>query len=188
MGSPFYATHLQRRQVCASAGRGFEGAPCHPVTREDAAIRAVSPINEKAWTLNLQARSDGSLRLAGGACGWQNRSEERLYSRSSLLEVRIRNHATTFNTPNFAGLVFLLRDAVRDQATVCTGVGRGQWYRSCRPSRSFEIHNAPPRGKQAFQACFRYRSSLVSAMQETRYGNAEDTTILNPSSAGSPLS
>ncbi len=164
----------KRPQVCASAGRGFEGAPCHPVDARGRS-HSCSPINEKAWTLNLQARSDGSLRLAGGACGWQNRWEEGLYFRGSLLEVRIGNHATTFNTPNFAGLVFLLRDAVRDQATVCTGVGRGQWYRSCRSSRSFEIHSAPPRGKQAFQACFRYRSSLVSAMQETRYGNAEDT-------------
>jgi hypothetical protein len=40
------------------------------------------------------------------------------------LEVRIGNDASTFNTAHLAGLVFLLRDGVGDQARVCTGEGR----------------------------------------------------------------
>ena len=41
------------------------------------------------------------------------------------LEVRIGNDAPTFNAAHLAGLVFLLRDAIGDQATVCTVAGRG---------------------------------------------------------------
>jgi len=40
------------------------------------------------------------------------------------LKVRIGNDAPTFNTAHLAGLVFLLRDAVGDQATMCTSAGR----------------------------------------------------------------
>ena len=43
------------------------------------------------------------------------------------LKVRIGNDAPTFNTAHLAGLVFLLRDAIGDQATVCTGAGRAHW-------------------------------------------------------------
>jgi hypothetical protein len=45
------------------------------------------------------------------------------------LEVGIGNNARTFNTAHLAGLVFLLRDAIGDQATVCTGAGRAHWER-----------------------------------------------------------
>ena len=37
------------------------------------------------------------------------------------LEVRIWHDAPTFNAAYFPGPVFLLRHAVRDQATMCTG-------------------------------------------------------------------
>lgn len=50
-----------------------------------------------------------------------------LRSLGFLLEVRIGNDAPTFNTVHLAGLVFLLRDAVGDQTTVCTGGGRAHW-------------------------------------------------------------
>ena len=60
------------------------------------------------------------------------------------LEVWIRNDASTFNTSDFAGFVFLFRDGVGNQATVCTGAG---WALSgslrCL-SCFFEVHDAPP--------------------------------------------
>ena len=43
------------------------------------------------------------------------------------LEVRIVNDAPTFNTAHLTGHVFRFRDAVGDQATVCTGAGRAHW-------------------------------------------------------------
>ena len=46
-----------------------------------------------------------------------------LGSSGSALKVGIENDAPTFQTANFAGVVFLLRDAIGDQATVCTGTG-----------------------------------------------------------------
>ena len=51
-------------------------------------------------------------------------SEEGLRSLGFQLEVRIGNDAPTFNTAHLAGLVFLFRDAVGDQATMCTGARR----------------------------------------------------------------
>jgi len=39
------------------------------------------------------------------------------------MEVGVENDAPTFYTANFAGVVFLLRDAVGDEATMCTGAG-----------------------------------------------------------------
>ena len=53
--------------------------------------------------------------------------EKGLCSLGFPLEVRIGNDAPTFNTAHLAGLVFLLRDAIGDQATVCTGAGRAHW-------------------------------------------------------------
>jgi hypothetical protein len=59
------------------------------------------------------------------------------------LEVWIENDAPTFNTAHLAGLVFLLRDGVGDQATMCTVAGlahrEGLWGLSC----FIEIHDAP---------------------------------------------
>lgn len=40
------------------------------------------------------------------------------------LEVRIGNDAPTFNTTHLAGFVFLVCEAIGDQAAVCTGAGR----------------------------------------------------------------
>jgi hypothetical protein len=40
------------------------------------------------------------------------------------LEVRVGNDAPTFNTTHLPGLVFLLCEAIGDQAAVCTGAGR----------------------------------------------------------------
>ena len=40
------------------------------------------------------------------------------------LEVRIGHDAPTFHTAHLAGLVFLLRDAIGDQTSMCTGAGR----------------------------------------------------------------
>ena len=52
---------------------------------------------------------------------------ERLRSIGFLLEVRIGNEVSTFNTAYFTSVVFFLRDAVCDHTTMCTGVGRAQW-------------------------------------------------------------
>ena len=62
-----------------------------------------------------------SLRLA-------RLRKEGLCSLGFLLEAWIRNDATTFNTPHFAGLVFFLRDAVGEEAAVPAGTARAQWY------------------------------------------------------------
>ena len=43
------------------------------------------------------------------------------------LKVGIGNDAPTFHAAHLAGLVFLLRDAIGDQATVGTGVRRAHW-------------------------------------------------------------
>jgi len=43
------------------------------------------------------------------------------------LEVRIGNDAPTFNTAHLAGLVFLLRDAIGDHTSMCTGERRAHW-------------------------------------------------------------
>jgi hypothetical protein len=53
---------------------------------------------------------------------------------SSVLEVGIENDAPTFHTANFAGVVLLLRDAIGDQATVCTGAGWSHWEWLCNSS------------------------------------------------------
>ena len=45
------------------------------------------------------------------------------------LEVRIGNDAPTFNTAHLPGLVFLFRDGVGDQATVCAGARWADWER-----------------------------------------------------------
>ena len=60
------------------------------------------------------------------------------------LEVRIGNDAPTFNTAHLAGLVFLLRDAIGDQTTVCTGAGRAHWEGLWGLSWFFEVHGASP--------------------------------------------
>ncbi len=68
---------------------------------------------------------------------------ERLRSLGFPLEVRIGNDAPTFNTAHLAGLVFLLRDAIGDQTTVCTGAEVGSLERVCgaRPDSSrFTVH------------------------------------------------
>ena len=53
--------------------------------------------------------------------------EEGLCSLGVPLEVWIRNDALTFNTAHLVGIVFLLRDAIGDYATVCTGAGWAHW-------------------------------------------------------------
>ena len=45
------------------------------------------------------------------------------------LKVGIGNDTPTFHTTHFAGLMFLLRDAIGDQTSVCTGAGRTHWER-----------------------------------------------------------
>ena len=46
-----------------------------------------------------------------------------LYALVVPLEMGIRNDTPTFDTSDFAGLVFLFRDGVGDQAAVRTGAG-----------------------------------------------------------------
>ena len=53
--------------------------------------------------------------------------EEGLCSLGVRLEVWIRNDALTFNTAHHAASLFLLRDAIGDQATVRTGERRFRW-------------------------------------------------------------
>ena len=53
--------------------------------------------------------------------------EEGLCSLGIPLEVWIRNDAPTFDTSDFAGLVFIFRDAIGNQATVRTGERRFRW-------------------------------------------------------------
>ena len=48
----------------------------------------------------------------------------RLRSHGFPLEVGIENDAPTFNTAHLVGLVFLLRDAIGDQTSMCTGAGQ----------------------------------------------------------------
>ncbi len=50
-----------------------------------------------------------------------------LYALVVPLEVWIRNDAPTFDTSDFAGLVFIFRDAIGNQATVRTGERRFRW-------------------------------------------------------------
>ena len=71
--------------------------------------------------------------------GWNTVSRERSLRVATLMgggglrslgfpgEARIGNDAPTFDTAHLASLVFLLRDAIGDQATVCTGAGRAEW-------------------------------------------------------------
>jgi hypothetical protein len=59
------------------------------------------------------------------------------------LDVRIGNDSPTFHTVHLAGLAFFFRDAIGDQATVCTGSG-GAYRESLRGlSRFIEVHVAP---------------------------------------------
>ena len=67
-----------------------------------------------------------------------------LRSHGFPLKVRIGNDAPTFNTAHLAGLVFLLRDAIGDQATVCTGAGRAHWEGLWGLFWFFEVHGASP--------------------------------------------
>jgi hypothetical protein len=75
---------------------------------------------------------------------YHNYWETGLCSLGVLLEVWVRNDASTFNTAHHAGPVFLLRDGVGNQATVRTGAGwafsGGLRCLSC----FFEVHGAPP--------------------------------------------
>ena len=45
------------------------------------------------------------------------------------LEVGIGNDAPTLHTAHLAGFVFLLRDAIGDQTSMCTGARRTHWER-----------------------------------------------------------
>ncbi len=58
------------------------------------------------------------------------------------LDVRIGNDAPTFHTVHLAGLVFLLRDGIGDQAAVRTGVRRVFRERRWGLSWLFDIHDA----------------------------------------------
>ena len=86
-------------------------------------------------------------------------------------EVRLGNDANTLNTVHLAGLVFLFRDAIGDQAAVSTGRRRAQWEGLLDWSWFFEVHSAPLVGKSVLRADVHYRNSLVSAIQGTRSGN-----------------
>lgn len=68
---------------------------------------------------------------------------EGLRSFGFSLDVRIGNDAPTFHTVHHAGLVFLFRDTIGDQAAVCTGRGRAHWESLGGLFRLFEVHGAP---------------------------------------------
>jgi hypothetical protein len=87
----------------------------------------------------------GGSRCAGAWLKSRNTCcEVGLYALVVPLEIGIRNDASTFDTSDLAGLVFLFRDGVGDQAAVCTGAG---WALSgslrCL-SCFFEVPVAPP--------------------------------------------
>jgi hypothetical protein len=69
----------------------------------------------EGWDTVSRERSLKRVRLKGrrGLC-----------SRGVPLEVWVGHDAPTFNTAHLTGLVFLLRDAIGDQATVRTSVRR----------------------------------------------------------------
>src|SRR6185503_5904500 len=73
--------------------------------------------------------------------GCKNR-RERLRSFGFPLKVGVGNDAPTFNTPDLAGPVFLLRNGIGDQAAVRTGVGRALRERRWGLSWSFDVHDA----------------------------------------------
>jgi hypothetical protein len=100
---------------------------------------------------------------------------EGLRSLGFPLEVRIENDASTFNTVHLAGLVFLLRDAIGDQAAVFASNGRAHWECLWGSSWFFEVHGAPPGRESVLPADVHYRNSLVSPIQGTRYRDVGDS-------------
>ena len=102
--------------------------------------------------------------------GHNNRWEEGLRFLGFPLEVRIGNDAATLNTVHLACLVFLLRDAIGDQAAMFTGSGWAHWESVLGWSWLFEVHSAPLGRNSVLLADVHYRNSLVSAIQDTRHG------------------
>ena len=92
----------------------------------------------------MPQRREGS-RCARARAEDRNRCQEKgLCSLGVLLEVWIRNDASTFDTSDLAGFVFLFRDGVGDQAAVRTGVRWPLWGRLQGSSCLLRIHHAPP--------------------------------------------
>lgn len=85
------------------------------------------------------------------------------------MEVWIGNDASTFNTVHLAGLMFLFRDAIGDQAAVSADSGRGQWESLLDWFWLFEIHDAPLERNSVSLADVYHRNNLVSTIQDTRY-------------------
>lgn len=72
-----------------------------------------------------------------------NSEGEGLHFLGFPLEMGVGNNAPTLNTADLAGLVFLLRDTIRDQATVRTGACTGHRWRLCGLLWFIELHVAP---------------------------------------------
>ena len=74
-------------------------------------------------------------RFSQAEHGYNTDRTRDLRSPGSALEVGIENNAPAFYTPDHAGIVFLLRDLIGDQATMGTGAGWALWERRlCRSS------------------------------------------------------
>ena len=82
---------------------------------------------------------------------------EGLRSLGCPLEVRIRNDASTFNTAHLAGLVFLLRDKMGDQAAVIASNGRAHWECLWGSSWFFELHGTPQGRKSVLPGDAHYK-------------------------------
>jgi hypothetical protein len=82
---------------------------------------------------------------------------EGLRSLGCPLEVRIGNDASTFNTAHLAGLVFLLRDIMGDQAAVIASNGRALWECLWGFSWFSELHGAPPGRKSVLPGDAHYK-------------------------------
>jgi hypothetical protein len=92
-------------------------------------LRSFGPVTSRGLLPNASAA--GGFRCARAWLeerhNYHNYWETGLCSLGILLEVWVRNDASTFNTAHHAGPVFLLRDGVGSQATVRTGEERFRW-------------------------------------------------------------
>jgi hypothetical protein len=143
--------HCRCHKMVSSDGTGrssvTQGVAGLPHEGEGCTVRSVEEFrasDEQGGCCQMPQRWEGSrgrqARLKSRNTCW----EEGLCSLGIPLEVWIRNDALTFNTAHHAAPLFLLRDAIGNQATVRASVG---WAFSgslrCL-SCLFEVHGAPP--------------------------------------------
>ena len=85
-------------------------------------LRSFGPVTSQSTVAKYLSEGREAVSCESSR-GTQHVWEERLSSLGFPLRVGVENDAPTFHTANFAGFVFFLRDAVGDEATMCTGAG-----------------------------------------------------------------